>query len=342
MFVIRPIAASDHEAFVKLAFEAGLGITSLPKNPPALHNMIEHSERSFAKTLNKPGEELYLFVLENLQDNTLAGVCGIHAKTGISKPIIFYRIAQTSLYNPIQKQPIEVPALKLVHYQDAPTEICSLFLSRAARHSGLGRLLSLSRFLFIASFLDRFDKMVFADMRGVVEHNHDCLFWEGIAQHFVNMDYASFLEVKHAQDISIHEALPQTPIYIPLLPYAVQNTIGKVHENTKPALNMLMQEGFTISDDISIYDGGPKIEAETREIHTVKASQVATVKSITAPTEDSVAFLIANTSIHYRCCYGTLLLDEEQKASLTPQTAAALHVNPGDQIRFISHERLHP
>lgn len=342
MFVIRPIATSDQEAFVELVFEAGLGIISLPKNPAKLHQMIKHSERSFAKTIKMPGDELYLFVLENLRENKIVGVCGIRAKTGVSKPIVFYRIDKTSHYNPILRQPIDVSSLKLIHYQDAPTEICSLFLSHATRHSGFGRLLSLSRFLFIASFLERFDKMIFGDMRGVVEHNHDCVFWEGIAQHFVNMDYGAFLQLKHTHDISLHEVLPQTPIYIPLLPYAVQNTIGKVHENTRPALNMLMQEGFTISDDVSIYDGGPKIEAETREIHSIKESKTATVKSTTANQKDSSDFLIANTSLHYRCCYGSVALDVEGKASLSPLIAKALCVNPGDQIRFIPHERLHP
>lgn len=342
MFVIRPIAESDLDTFIQLAFEAGLGIMSMPKNPSTLHELIKRSVSSFAKTIEKPHDEFYLFVLENLQDHTLGGVCGIRAKTGISSPLVFFRIEHIAHYNPVLEQNVETPFLKLVHYQEAPTEICSLFLAHASRHSGLGRLLSLSRLLFIAEFSKRFDRMVFADMRGIVENNHDCPFWDGICKHFVNLDYASFMQVKQTHDIQIHEMLPDTPIFISLLPQEVQQSIGKVHTNTKPALNMLMQEGFTISDDVSIYDGGPKIEVETQEIHTVKESVTAIIQSITSNIEDTSEFLIANRNMHFRCCYGNVLFDEEKKVSISVRTAAALKVDIGDQIRFISHARLHP
>lgn len=341
MYFIRPIAKSDHKAFVDLAFEAGLGIVSLPKNPKKLLEMIEHSEESFAKTIKTPGDELYLFVLQNYTDRSLGGVCGIRAKTGITSPLLFFRIDKQSYNNPLLEQAVDVSTLKLVHYQDAPTEICSLFLAHASRHSGLGRLLSLSRFLFIADFLERFDQMVFADMRGVIENNRDCPFWDGIGRHFTNMDFASFMQAKQTKEISTEALFPKTAIFIPLLPQAVQQTIDNVHLNTKPALNMLMQEGFTLSDDISVYDGGPKIEAETKEILTIKQSLVANIKSINAPEEESTDYLLSNGQIQFRCCYGNIQIDEETQASISASTAAALNLKEGDKIRYIPHLRFH-
>ena len=95
MYVIRPIKTSDADAFVQLAFEAGLGLVSIPKNPELLHDLIVASEKSFAKRVETPGDESYLFVLENILDNTLGGVCGIHATTGHSQPIVFFHIEKS-------------------------------------------------------------------------------------------------------------------------------------------------------------------------------------------------------------------------------------------------------
>ena len=98
-------------------------------------------------------------------------------------------------------------------------------------------------------------------------------------QVFINMDYASLMQMKNAKNFSIVDMLPEYPIYIPLLPAEVQQAIGKVHQNTKPALNMLMQEGFYMSDDVSIYDGGPKNRGRNKGIFTIKNSIVGEVST---------------------------------------------------------------
>lgn len=337
MYVIRPIKASDADAFVQLAFEAGLGLVSIPKNPELLHDLIVASEKSFAKRVETPGDESYLFVLENILDNTLGGVCGIHATTGHSQPIVFFHIEKSKKYNPLLEEEYEMSWLKVVQYRDAPTEICSLFLSRAFRHSGLGRLLSLCRFLFMAAFPQRFHHIVFADMRGVVEDNIDCPFWNGIGRLFLNMNYSALMQMKNTKHFSIIDQLPDGPIYIPLLPQEVQKTIGKVHNNTKPALNMLMQEGFSITDDVSIYDGGPKIEVEMKNIYTVKNSAKTLVSAVNAAQQDDHSFLISNDKLNYRCCFGKITFTDTKEAIISTNVAAALHVDAGDHIRYIHH-----
>lgn len=337
MFVLRPIKASDTDAFVQLAFEAGLGLLSLPKNPELLAELVHDSENAFAKKVKTPGPESYLFVLENILDNAIGGVCGIHAKTGVNSPSVFFHIERTTKFNPILGQQNEMQSLKVVQYRNGPSEICSLFLGHHFRHSGLGRLLSLSRLLFIATCLERFDTMIFADMRGVVENNTHCPFWNGVGKYFLNMDYVSLMQIKNVKNFTIIDMLPESPIYIPLLPQDVQQAIGKVHENTKPALNMLMQQGFCITDDVSVFDGGPRIEAETKDLYAVKNSIVTTVAAVTSTLSDDSSYLICNNKIDFRCCYGQIILGTNHEATISTNVAAALHVDKGDTIRFIQH-----
>lgn len=337
MFVMRPIRASDTDAFVTLAFEAGLGLISIPKNPTLLAELIHRSEKSFAKNVDKPVNETYLFALENIQDNTLGGVCGIHSKTGVTSPSTFFRKDKLSQHNTHLGLQSEIPFLKLVHYVNGPSEICSLYLGHNFRHSGLGRLLSLSRLLFIASRPERFDTMLFADMRGVVEGNTHCPFWNGIGRHFLNMDYASLMQEKNTKDFSVVEMLPDSPIFLPLLPLEVQQSIGKVHQNTAPALNMLMQEGFCISEDVSIYDGGPKIVAETKEVSTIKHSAVKKVATVLATQQDDASYLISNEHLNFRCCFGKITFNNNDEIIISTNVAGALQVDAGDKVRIIQH-----
>jgi arginine N-succinyltransferase len=192
MMIIRPITANDTEAFIRIAFEASMGITSMPKNEEILLQKVELSLQSFAKDVKEAGNELYLFVLEDTQTNTIGGTCGIVAKTTMSEPpLYFYRIESMQQHPPFVPTAKEIPFMRIVRYYETPTEICSLYLSPNFRQKGQGRLLSLSRFLFMASFPERFDKMVFAEMRGYIDKNDASPFWEGIAPRHIKCHFKS-------------------------------------------------------------------------------------------------------------------------------------------------------
>ena len=67
MKVIRPIASSDYQALHDIAVESGIGFTSLPVNEVLLRSKIERSELSFDLHTEKPGNESYLFVMEDTE-----------------------------------------------------------------------------------------------------------------------------------------------------------------------------------------------------------------------------------------------------------------------------------
>ena len=295
MIVIRPITIQDLDSLEKLAHNACLGLTGLPRNRKALQKKIESSLESFAKQkLDAPVFEHYQFVLEDSKTGELGGTCAVSSKTGIGEPDYYFHIETLNMKSERLPVPKDIQLLHPISVNDGPSEIRSLYLEPDFRRSGLGRLLSLSRFLFMASFLQRFDKTTIAEMRGVVDKNNRCPFWEYVGRHFCDMEFHKFLLLLGEGKDFIPEILPQYPIYVDLLPKEAQQVIGKTHVNTQPALVMLSQEGFQFTDDVDLFDAGPKIISHTADIKTIRESQTATVKDISAEmTTDS--FMISNT-----------------------------------------------
>lgn len=335
MYIIRPIAQKDAETFVDIAFQAGIGMTSMPKNRDILLQRVAESEAAFAKQVKEPDNESYLFVLEDVKTGKLGGTCGIVAKTGINAPLFFYHLESLANKTSIIPNPSPIPIMRVVHYYDFPTEICSLYLLSDFRHSGLGKLLSLSRFLFIAAFTERFDKMVFAEMRGFVNSDNTSPFWEGIGRHFLDMEYESIMHLRDEENLDIESFMPRYPIYIHLLSQEVRESIGRIHNNTQPALSMLAQEGFRLSGEIDVFDGGPKIEAETKEIRTIKHSNVAKVDEITNQEIEGPRYILSNDNLNFRACYSSLKRNGTKGVTLPAETAKALQLKKGSMVRFI-------
>lgn len=338
MIIVRPICQSDMEDFINFSFSAGIGMTSMPKDRDVLEKKLFDSEKAFAKNVAQPGNENYLFVLEDLSAKNIGGTCGINAKTGIDQPKYFFSIENDQVYSYVLSGMQNISLMRAVCYRDGPSEICSLYLLPEFRKEGLGRLLSLSRFLFVAAHPHRFDAIIYAEMRAFIDKNQDCPFWEGIGRHFLDLDYATLLHLRDLGDFDVSQVVPKYPIYIPLLPKEVQEVIGKIHSNTWPAYHMLLDEGFYLTNDVDIFDAGPKIEAKTKEIRTIKDSCIDTVAEIIRNPIESTRFIVSNERLDFRACYSTL--HKGSKGIYLPiETAEALKVKPGDIVRYILPSR---
>jgi arginine N-succinyltransferase len=336
MYVIRPIENKDIETFERMAFNACIGMTNMPRNRKLLEQKIQESLKAFSKHLDSPEDEKYQFVLENIQTGEIGGVSGIFSKTGVAEPEYFYRIEN---YHPASKTlnlPDEIQILQPVIYKNGPSEICSLFLAPEFRKEGLGRLLSLSRFLFIAAFPTRFEPLMIAEMRGVADKNNNAPFWDGLGRNFLNMDFAGLMTLQEGGKHFIPEILPKYPVYVFLLSKETQDAIGKTHVNTRPALNMLIQEGFNITNEIDLFDAGPKISAHTSEIRTVKSSVLGIVKDVTSNIIESERYILSNESLDFRACFGSIDIHSDNQVSITSDAAKVLRIQAGDKIRFIT------
>jgi arginine N-succinyltransferase len=333
--IIRPIHPDDLQNLMELTRQISYGITSLPKDKDILYKRILDSQDGFAKKAEEPRGETYLFVLENPDTGKMIGVSGIISKVGIFDPFYTYKI-ETAIHKSKKlrmRKEIQVLALEAAH--NGPCEIGSLYLSPEKRKSGLGRFLSLSRFLFMAEYKDLFDPFVIAKMRGVIDKNGRSAFWDAVGKHFfdINFPRADYLAMINKQFIA--ELMPKHPIYIPLLPKDAQKVIGKVHKNTKPALKILLEEGFKFNNMVGIFTAGPVFCCNIKDIRSVKESIKKTVAEIKDVEIESELFIISNSLKDYRACLGHIKIDSSGSVQIEREIASALKVKIGDPIRFV-------
>lgn len=334
MYVVRPVKLKDLDALEKCATSIGLGVINIPKDRNTLKQRILSSISSFSSKVAKPSQEDYLFVLSNIDDGSIGGTSGIYAEVGESHPLIVFRIEQLNPRPKPYPKPSETRILYPMSYQAGPSELCALYLSPNLRQEGYGKLLSLSRLLFIAAHPQRFNETIVANMRGVIE-NKESPFWEGLGKHLIPLSFEEIMNLRATGDETVCDIITKHPIYVSLLSAQTRSVIGQVHPNTIPALKMLQKEGFIFNNEIDPVDGGPIIAASTEDLRTVKKSIVKIVEKITTSPIESERYIISNDKEDFRACYGMLNVQENGKVIIHASTAKLLEIQPGDRIRYI-------
>lgn len=339
MLVVRPVVEEDLDSLYALSAQARAGLTTLPHDRDILAGRIKESVKNFEAMPGKPGGEVYLFVVEDLTQKKLVGTTAIFSKVGGFEPFYAYRIHTVTKKSKLLNVKKKIQYLKLIIDHNGPSEIGTLFLSPKYRGGGNGRLLSLSRFLFLAQYKACFEDEVIAELRGVIDENDHSPFWEALGRHFFEVEFkkADLMVMKDKSFIA--ELIPKHPIYIPLLSQEAQNTIGKAHQDTQPALHLLKQEGFAYKGEIDIFEAGPLVRAKLGNIRTVKESQEAVVTEIKNSSEGSDVsepYLVANVNAfkEFRVVVASLE-DLPQGIQLTPDAADALKVKVSDKVRFV-------
>lgn len=339
MNIIRPIRQSDYSSLHAIAQESGIGFTSLPVNEGLLRRKIEKSEASFVDGVNQPGNQSYLFVMENTTNGHVVGTTGIEAAVGIDDAFYHYHVGKVVHASRELNIHNTVDILTFCNDYSGVTEICTLFLREEARGGSNGRFLSKVRFLFMMEHPERFADIVIAEMRGVSDDKGKSPFWEWLEEHFFSMDFptADYL-TGIGNKVFIAELMPKYPIYTSLLSTEAQAVIGKVHDKTKPALQLLEQEGFSCRGYVDIFDAGPTVEAQLQNIRTAQASRKLPIRIVAELTEHdkSAESFVINTSIQQFCAVNTNVLvdSSDQFVTITAAAASALQVNEGDFIRF--------
>ena len=214
--------------------------------------------------------------------------------------------------------------------------MCTLFLRPSFRGGLNGKLMSRCRFLMLAEHPTRFSETVFAEMRGVSDEEGNSPFWQWLQQHFFSIDFtlADYLTGIGKKGF-IADLMPKLPIYVNLLSPEAQAVIGKVHEKTVPALKLLEKEGFTCRNYVDIFDGGPTVECDTRNIRSVRDSFRARVK--VSEHSSSQDYLIINTSFeNFRGTAAKAAYDKaNESVILSQEVADALEVADDDFVRML-------
>ncbi|MCG9697519.1 arginine N-succinyltransferase [Shewanella sp. Isolate11] len=338
MLIIRPIRSSDYEALYQIAVESGHGFTSLPVNEELLRSKIARVEASFVKQIEKPFDEGYLMVLEDTDSGEVVGTCGLEAAVGMVDAFYHYRLGTEVYYSEQIGVRNEVETLTLCHDYTGSAELCTLFLRSSYRKNNNGRMLSRSRFLFLAQHAERFGDVVIAEMRGESDTQGCSPFYGWLQKHFLGIDFvqADYLSGL-GQKAFMAEMMPKNAVYVCLLPEEAQKVIGEVHTNTRPALNLLQAEGFRCRGYVDIFDGGPTVECNLSDIRGVRESRLLTIKIGDMPASKT-SFIISNTLLaEYRATSANLLVsDDDDEVIISSELALALKVEQGEQIRVLA------
>ncbi|GAB5403188.1 MAG: arginine N-succinyltransferase [Aureliella sp.] len=336
--IVRSVTLEDFDQLWGLIEQATYGMTTLQITREQLRERVELSNFAFSRSTEKASGDPYVFVMEDEATSKLVGLSCIFSKTGGFEPFYSYRRMVETSYSELLDKTVETEFLQLAKIHDGPTEIGSLFLLPDFRGKGRGRLLSLSRFAFIAAHPMRFDSQVIAEMRGIMSDDGKCVFWEAIGRHFFAIDFPQADSLSTLNKRFIENLMPKHSIYTCLLSEEAQAIMGKVHENTRPALAMLQSEGFEISDLIDIFDGGPVVQCPRDEIKAVRRCQERQVsaKVIDQDATGNESNIVSSHRDGFRACLTQTRYDSDDKIMLTRAAAAALRVEAGQTVRSMS------
>lgn len=338
MMVIRPILPRDLDDLFAMASSAGKGLTTLPANRELLESKLELARNTFEQRC-APEAGLYLFALEDMASSRCVGISGIQARVGLDEVFYNYRLSLSVNASRELGVHVRTPTLHLTNDMTDTTEICSLLLAESHRGGGNGLLLSRCRFLYLNSFRHCFSDKVFAEMRGVSDDQGRSPFWDALGSRFFNMEFS---EADYRSTVGnrsfIAELMPKYPIYLPMLSDRARSVVGRVHDNTVPALRMLQAEGFNFNGLLDIFDGGPVVEAFIHNVRTVRESvrrQVTVTGQPPESNDEASGVMVANTSFRdFRVVVVPPHWIHPEVVHLPPAVAEALQVESGDEVQL--------
>jgi arginine N-succinyltransferase len=330
-FRIRAARESDLRAFYNLAKLTGGGFTNLPAEKPTLQAKLERSAKGFARKGNTPGDDLYVFMLENVETGQIRGTCQVFGAVGTEHNFYSYLISTLTQKSAELGKVFRNQLLNLTTDLDGSSEVGGLFLHPHERAGGLGMLLARSRYLFIKSHRARFGDTVLAELRGVMDEGGHSPFWDALGGRFFDMTFpeADEFNAIHGTQF-IADLFPRSPIYVSMLPESARSVIGQPHPTGRAALKMLENEGFVWDCYVDIFDGGPTVVARTDSIHTIRDARTFQVSD--GDPANGTAMLIAHGHLdNFVACYAKVETDGD-RAAIDPAARKLLGVEPGAEV----------
>ncbi|MFM0630896.1 arginine N-succinyltransferase [Paraburkholderia xenovorans] len=336
MIVVRVVQRGDVDALMRLAQETGPGLTTFKPDREALAARVERARRTMEDKA-EPHEAGYFFVMEDTHTGDIAGVCGIETSVGLQQPFYNYRVS--TVVHASQDLGIwtRMRALNISHDLTGYAEVCSLFLSPRYRTSGVGGLLSRSRFMFLAQFRERFPQRLCAELRGHFDAEGTSPFWRAVGSHFYQIDFnaADYLS-SHGRKAFLAELMPRYPVYVELLPEEAQQCVGLTHNDTIPARRMLESEGLRYENHVDIFDAGPVLECHIADLRTVRESVVVPVEiGASSAPQDGPKSMVSNTSLGDFRVGVVAGVPQDGVFRLSAPEAAALDLKAGDLVRVL-------
>lgn len=290
-FIVRSVRHDDLNQLVDLAKQFTL--LNLPGEKSVISNKIERSINSFAGKVSGYDAE-FLFVLEDLEERQIVGSSLIIAKHGSDQaPHCFFKILKRDHFSKDLGIGFIHQVLRFQMDTDGPTEIGGLLIDRSYRRrpEKLGKQISLSRFVYMGMYRDRFESRVLCELTPPLTEEGRSEFWEALGRRFTGLPYqeADLLSQTHKE--FIESLFPEEDIYLSLLASKARLVLGRVGEATKPAQHLLESIGFKYLDEVDPFDGGPHFGCDTDEIGPVKMGKKFRIADFANPEFSQHGFL---------------------------------------------------
>jgi len=313
----------------------GGGFTNLPAEKATLEAKLERSAAGFEREGDMPGDDLYVFMLENVETSQIRGTCQVFGAVGTTHNFYSYLISTLTQKSGELGKTFRNQLLNLTTDLEGASEVGGLFLHPHERAGGLGMLLARSRYLFIKSHRARFGDTVLAELRGVMDEGGHSPFWDSLGGRFFDMTFpeADEFNAIHGTQF-IADLFPKTPIYVSMLPDSARAVIGQPHPTGRAALKMLENEGFVWDSYVDIFDGGPTVTCRTDSIRTIQEAQGYLV--LDRDPADGKAMIVAHGHLHdFVACYATVEVSDDG-AAIDAASRKMLGVKPGDDVLAVA------
>ena len=330
-FIVRSVKRDDVQQLFELAKQFTL--LNLPADARVIENKIERSVNSFAGKVT-PDDAEYIFVLEDTDMDLLVGSATIVAKSGTPKtPNFSFKVLKKERFSKELGVGFIHQILRLNTNTDGPTEVGGLIVDRSYRRrpEKLGRLISLSRFLYIGMFPERFEEDLHSEMAPPLTDDGRSEFWESLGRRFTGMPYKEADLISSENNGFIQSLFPEEDIYLALLDSKARLVLGRVGEETQAALHLLEKIGFKYKDEVDPFDGGPHLGCRTKECTLIKNLRRTKAKKGSPGLFDKVGLIGLNRNNEYIGTMTSYRLQGEEMF-LPEMTWNTLKLNEGEEI----------
>jgi arginine N-succinyltransferase len=340
MLFVRLARLADLDALELMARAAHPVLHSLPRDRAVLETRVALSEDSFRAEVDFPGEEFYLFVLEDSETHALHGTSSIVASAGYSEP--FYAFRNDALIHASRELKVnrKIHALTMSHELTGKSRLAGFYVDPAIRDAAetAAHLLSRARMMYVAANRKRFSEDVFSLMLGVTDDAGVSPFWEAVGRKFFGRDFEQVeLESGGRSRTFIAEVMPSYPLYVPLLPAEAQRVLGEPDDGALLAYDIHLEEGFEPDRFVDIFDAGPVLTVAVERSASVLANETRIVRDLSdASSSPGVPYLVAAGGAHqFRCVLASLPSGRANGAPLGAALRETLGVIESDSVRCV-------
>ena len=279
---------------------------SLPRDRRALETRVALSEDSFRAEVDFPGEEFYLFVLEDSETGTLLGTSSIVASAGYSEP--FYAFRNDALIHASRELKVnrKIHALTMSHELTGKSRLTGFYIDPSLRdeaNEAAAHLLSRARMIYIAANRKRFSSEVFSLMLGVTDDaGVVAVLGSGRPQVLRPRLRAGRIGVGRTQP-HVHRGSDAelSALCAACCPAEAQRVLGEPDEGTLLAYDIHLEEGFEPDRFVDIFDAGPVLTIAVERSASVD-DQRDCARCATARPKAGAPYLVAAGGAHaFRC-----------------------------------------